>query len=143
MGITRFGRSVAAGSTISGVGCLNSAARFFCDFIILLPADPLDLELSIDLLNWLNEQGLQCEWLVNCESLSDVLWYGSPLKVMHVAHTDFDKQLRSLKPKFLIVDGLPFGSKGECYEAIEKVPSMWIASFALGRVFEKNSNRKS
>lgn len=91
------------------------------------PADPLDLELSIDLLHWLNEQGLQCEWLVNCESLSDVLWYGSPLKVMHVAATDFDKQLRSLKPKFLIVDGLPFGSKGECYEAIEKVPSMWIA----------------
>ena len=91
------------------------------------PADALDLELSIHLRDWFEELGVRCEWLVNCENLGRVLWYGNELPVPHIIPDDFKKYVGRIKPKLLIVDGLPFGSKGECHQTINEMPTMWVA----------------
>tara|TARA_Y100000589_G_scaffold113653_1_gene107983 strand:+ start:188 stop:1060 length:873 start_codon:yes stop_codon:yes gene_type:complete len=98
--------------------------------VILLyscPADALDLELSIHLLNWFEKQGLPCKWLVNCGYIGKILWYGNPLPAPHIMPNDFEQHLQNIEPEFLIVDGLPFGSEGECYEIHNRIPTIWIS----------------
>ena len=91
------------------------------------PADALDLELSIHLRDWFEELGVRCEWLVNCENLGRVLWYGNELPVPHIIPDDFKQHIGRIKPELLIIDGLPFGSKGECHQTINEMPTMWVA----------------
>lgn len=91
------------------------------------PADALDLELSIYVHQWLKSQGLVSKWLVNCEDLGKVCWFDEDVEVTAVSSEEFEDYYQQIKPTLLIVDGLPFGLKGECFNTIETTSTLWFS----------------
>lgn len=91
------------------------------------PADALDLELSIHINDWLKSLGIASKWLVSCEDLGQVYWFDEEIEVSVISGEEFEDYYNKLKPDMLIVDGLPFGSKGECINVIKQVPTLWFS----------------